>query len=123
MTEPYCTCESPKPGRFRCENCWRPTRESLPEQREQQVQESEGYVIERVRASLQARLEGRNEGGDIEIMRLVDEIVKASREESSRFEGELLYRPQGLRKCRHGNYGRCCHCELVGMLRRGKQSS
>lgn len=29
-----------------------------------------------VRASLQARLEGRNEGGDTEVMRLVDEIVK-----------------------------------------------
>lgn len=33
-----------------------------------------GAVV-RIRASLQARLEGRNEGGDTEVMRLVDEIV------------------------------------------------
>lgn len=33
-------------------------------------------MLERVRQSLQARLEGRNEGGDVEVMRLVDEIVE-----------------------------------------------
>jgi hypothetical protein len=33
-------------------------------------------AIEAVRSSLQSRLEGREEGGDVEIMRLVDEIVK-----------------------------------------------
>ena len=33
-------------------------------------------TIDRVHGSLQARLEGRNEGGDIEIMRLVDAIVE-----------------------------------------------
>lgn len=33
-------------------------------------------ILDRIRQSLQARLEGRNEGGDIEVMRLVDEIVK-----------------------------------------------
>jgi hypothetical protein len=34
-------------------------------------------MLDRIRQSLQARLEGRNEGGDIEVMRLVDEIVEA----------------------------------------------
>lgn len=33
-------------------------------------------MLNRIRASLQARLEGRNEGGDIEVMRLVDELVE-----------------------------------------------
>lgn len=33
-------------------------------------------MLTRIRRSLQARLEGRNEGGDTEVMRLVDEIVK-----------------------------------------------
>jgi hypothetical protein len=33
-------------------------------------------LVGRIRESLQARLEGRNEGGDIEVMRLVDEIVE-----------------------------------------------
>jgi len=35
-----------------------------------------GHMIRIVRNSLKARLEGRDDGGDIEIMRLVDEIVK-----------------------------------------------
>jgi hypothetical protein len=33
-------------------------------------------AVTRIRQSLQARLEGRNEGGDTEVMRLVDEIVE-----------------------------------------------
>jgi hypothetical protein len=32
-------------------------------------------MLERIRESLQVRLERRNEGGDIEVMRLVDEIT------------------------------------------------
>lgn len=35
-------------------------------------------MLSRIRRSLEARLEGRNEGGDTEVMRLVDEIVKRS---------------------------------------------
>lgn len=35
-------------------------------------------TLERVRQSLRARAEGRNEGGDTEVMRLVDEIVAKS---------------------------------------------
>jgi hypothetical protein len=38
--------------------------------------EGEADMLKRIRQSLQARLDGRNEGGDIEVMRLVDEIVK-----------------------------------------------
>lgn len=39
------------------------------------IQEDSDTMLQRIRASLQARLEGRNEGGDSEVMRLVDEIV------------------------------------------------
>lgn len=34
------------------------------------------HLLASIRASLWARAEGRNEGGDIEIMRAVDAIVK-----------------------------------------------
>lgn len=33
-------------------------------------------MLDRVRASLKARAEGRNEGGDILVMEYVDQIVK-----------------------------------------------
>lgn len=38
-------------------------------------------MLDRVRASLQARLEGRDDGGDREVMRLVDLIVQQAVEE------------------------------------------
>lgn len=36
----------------------------------------DNLMLDRVRASLQARLEGRDDGGDTEVMRLVDKIVE-----------------------------------------------
>jgi len=41
--------------------------------------QDDSEAIKRIRASLQARAEGRNEGGDVEIMRSVDAIVLRAR--------------------------------------------
>lgn len=39
-------------------------------------QRVESHMLERIRASLQARAQGCNVGGDIEVMNIVDAIVK-----------------------------------------------
>ena len=40
------------------------------------------WIIRQIRASLQARLDGRDLGGDTVIMRLVDEIVEKAVQEA-----------------------------------------
>lgn len=43
--------------------------------------DNDNLMLDRVRASLQARLEGRADGGDAEVMRLVDMLVKQALDE------------------------------------------
>lgn len=52
-------------------------------------------MLESVRATLQCRLEGHNGGGDIEVMRLVDKIVR--REVNRRRKGLRARKPKAAR--------------------------
>lgn len=50
-----------------------------PESDDHKVEEGQ-VMLDRIRGTLQARAEGRNEGGDIEVMKAVDAIVARERE-------------------------------------------
>lgn len=73
-------------------------------------------MLDRIRASLRARLEGRTDGGDVEVMQLVDRIVAApARVEPQHDYVDSLdnpHSPQRACKCGFGQPNGISHSEL-----------